>query len=90
LAIGVTLGRLPATLLVRTVRTSLRQDGEQAWKGTLVNGSFLGHKAMFERGVTEAGCVDHARRKFYELASDTDRWSGACGSEPTTAWCDAP
>ena len=49
------------------VRTFLRQDGEQAWKGTLVTDGFSGYKATFERGVTEAGCVAHARRKFHEL-----------------------
>jgi transposase len=49
------------------VRTFLRQDGEQAWNGTLVTDGFSGYKATFERGVTEAGCVAHARRKFHEL-----------------------
>jgi transposase len=28
---------------------------------------FSGYKALFERGVTEAGCLAHARRKFHEL-----------------------
>jgi len=49
------------------VRTFLRQDSEQAWKGTLATDGFSGYKATFERGVTEAGCVAHARRKFHEL-----------------------
>jgi hypothetical protein len=49
------------------VRTFLRQDTDQAWKGTLVTDGFSGYKATFERGVTEAGCVAHARRKFHEL-----------------------
>ncbi len=51
------------------VRSFLRQDGngEQAWRGTLVTDGFSGYKASFERGVTEAGCVAHARRKFHEL-----------------------
>lgn len=53
------------------VRGFLRQDGEhareQAWTGTLVTDGFSGYKASFERGVTEAGCVAHARRKFHEL-----------------------
>lgn len=51
------------------VRGFLRQDGsgEQAWRGTLVTDGFSGYKASFERGVTEAGCVAHARRKFHEL-----------------------
>lgn len=49
------------------VRGFLRQDTEHAWKGTLVTDGFSGYKATFERGVTEAGCVAHARRKFHEL-----------------------
>jgi len=49
------------------VRTFLGQDSKQAWKGTLVTDGFSGYKATFERGVTEAGCVAHARRKFHEL-----------------------
>jgi len=53
------------------VRSFLRQDGEQAcelgWTGTLVTDGFSGYKATFERGVTEAGCVAHARRIFHEL-----------------------
>jgi transposase len=53
------------------VRSFLRQDGEhareQAWSGTLVTDGFSGYKATFERGVTEAGCMAHARRKFHEL-----------------------
>ncbi len=53
------------------VRSFLRQDGERArelgWTGTLVTDGFSGYKATFERGVTEAGCVAHARRKFHEL-----------------------
>jgi transposase len=32
-----------------------------------VTDGFSGYKATFERGVTEAGCVAHARRKFHEL-----------------------
>jgi transposase len=51
----------------QNVRDFLRQDSEQAWKGTLVTDGFSGYKATFERGVTEAGCVAHARRKFHEL-----------------------
>jgi transposase len=49
------------------VRTFLRQDSEQDWTGTLVTDGFSGYKATFERGVTEAGCMAHARRKFHEL-----------------------
>lgn len=52
------------------VRGFLRQEDsirEQGWAGTLVTDGFSGYKATFERGVTEAGCLAHARRKFHEL-----------------------
>lgn len=42
-------------------------DGENGWRGTLVCDDFSGYKACFEMGVTEAGCLAHARRKFHEL-----------------------
>ncbi len=37
------------------------------WKGTLVCDDYVGYKALFEKGVIEAGCMAHARRKFDEL-----------------------
>ena len=37
------------------------------WKGKLVTDDFSGYKACFELGVTEVGCMAHARRKFHEL-----------------------
>lgn len=37
------------------------------WSGKLVCDDYAGYKAMFENGVTEAGCLAHARRKFHEL-----------------------
>jgi transposase len=38
------------------------------WRGTLVCDDYAGYKALFEDGgVTEAGCMAHARRKFHEL-----------------------
>jgi transposase len=37
------------------------------WCGTLVCDDFSGYKALFASGVTEAGCMAHARRKFHEL-----------------------
>ncbi len=39
----------------------------QNWKGKLVCDDFGGYKASFELGVTEIGCMAHARRKFFEL-----------------------
>jgi transposase len=45
--------------------TQTEQD--QAWRGHLVCDDFSGYKACFELGVTEVGCLAHARRKFHEL-----------------------
>ena len=42
-------------------------DQNPGWKGRLVSDDFSGYKACFELGVTEAGCMAHARRKFHEL-----------------------
>ena len=42
-------------------------ERQPAWKGKLVTDDFSGYKACFELGVTEAGCMAHARRKFHEL-----------------------
>jgi len=45
----------------------LGHPGERAWRGTLVCDDYSGYKALFTQGVTEAGCLAHARRKFHEL-----------------------
>jgi transposase len=45
----------------------LRHPGAHAWRGTLVCDDYSGYKALFAQGVTEAGCLAHARRKFHEL-----------------------
>lgn len=37
------------------------------WKGSLVCDDYSGYKACFAAGVTEVGCMAHARRKFMEL-----------------------
>jgi transposase len=37
------------------------------WQGTLVCDDYGGYKALFRQGITEAGCLAHARRKFYDL-----------------------
>jgi len=37
------------------------------WKGKLVCDDFGGYKASFDLGVTEIGCMAHARRKFFDL-----------------------
>jgi transposase len=45
----------------------LGHPGESTWRGTLVCDDYSGYKALFAQGVTEAGCLAHARRKFHEL-----------------------
>ena len=37
------------------------------WKGALVCDDFAGYKQSFTLGVTEAGCMGHSRRKFFDL-----------------------
>ena len=37
------------------------------WRGSLVCDDFSGYKAMIAQGVTEVGCMAHARRKFFDL-----------------------
>jgi transposase len=52
------------------VRSFLGLPGTQdkpGWQGKLVTDDFSGYKACFELGVTEVGCMAHARRKFHEL-----------------------
>jgi transposase len=51
----------------QNVREFLGLPGKDGWTGKLVTDDFSGYKACFELGVTEAGCMAHARRKFHEL-----------------------
>jgi transposase len=37
------------------------------WKGSLVCDDFSGYKQLMSQGVTEVGCLAHARRKFFDL-----------------------
>jgi transposase len=37
------------------------------WRGSLVCDDFAGYKAGFAHGMTEVGCLAHARRKFFDL-----------------------
>ena len=39
----------------------------QDWRGQLVCDDYTGYKALFTQGVTELGCMAHARRKFFDL-----------------------
>ena len=43
------------------------RDFLRDWRGQLVCDDFTGYKALFAQGVTELGCMAHARRKFYDL-----------------------
>jgi transposase len=43
----------------------------QGWRGKLVCDDFAGYKASFSQGITEIGCMAHARRKFYDLHAAT-------------------
>jgi len=52
-------GRHPAQFLC--------SEGGAPWRGTLVCDDYSGYKALFAHGVTEGGCLAHARRKFHEL-----------------------
>jgi len=38
-----------------------------AWRGSLVCDDFSGYKQLMVQGVTEVGCLAHARRKFFDL-----------------------
>lgn len=37
------------------------------WRGHLMVDDYSGYKALFTQGVTELGCLAHARRKFFDL-----------------------
>jgi transposase len=37
------------------------------WRGSLVVDDYGGYKALFAQGITEVGCMAHARRKFHDL-----------------------
>ena len=37
------------------------------WRGTLICDDYAGYKALIAQGVREAGCMAHARRKFFDL-----------------------
>jgi len=37
------------------------------WRGSLVCDDYGGYKASFQQGITEIGCMAHARRKLFDL-----------------------
>ena len=42
-------------------------SAHSGWNGTLVCDDYVAYKALFTKGVTESGCMAHARRKLFEL-----------------------
>ena len=42
-------------------------DRDRGWHGKLVCDDYSGYKQLLTMGVTEAGCLAHARRKFFDL-----------------------
>jgi hypothetical protein len=43
--------------------------------GKLVCDDYAGYKALFAAGITEVGCLAHARRKFHDLwVNHQARW----------------
>jgi transposase len=47
------------------------------WKGSLICDDYGGYKASFASGITEVGCMAHARRKFFDLhANGTSQIAG--------------
>ena len=51
----------------RHVQAFLNIDDPQGWRGALVCDDYSGYKALFGSRITEAGCLAHARRKFFDL-----------------------
>ena len=37
------------------------------WQGKLICDDYVGYKKSFSEGITEIGCMAHARRKFFDL-----------------------
>ena len=44
-----------------------KSDEDGGWSGTLVCDDYVAYKALFTKGITESGCMAHARRKLFEL-----------------------
>ena len=42
-------------------------DHNRGWHGKLVSDDYPGYNQLLTMGVTEAGCLPHARRKFFDL-----------------------
>ena len=48
-------------------REFLGLPGDDGWHGKLICDDYSGYKQLLTMGVTEAGCLAHARRKFFDL-----------------------
>ena len=48
-------------------REFLGLPSDHGWRGKLVCDDYSGYKQLLTMGVTEAGCLAHARRKFFDL-----------------------
>lgn len=48
-------------------REFLGLPSDRGWRGKLVCDDYSGYKQLLTMGVTEAGCLAHARRKFFDL-----------------------
>jgi transposase len=42
-------------------------DSDGGWRGTLVCDDYVAYKSLFGKRIIEAGCLAHARRKFFDL-----------------------
>jgi transposase len=51
----------------RHAKAFLGAGGDDGWRGTLVCDDYAGYKELFGKRITEAGCLAHARRKFFDL-----------------------
>ena len=48
-------------------RRFLGHGTDKAWKGSLICDDYSGYKKGLAQGLTEVGCLAHARRKFFDL-----------------------
>lgn len=51
----------------RHVQRFFGQDTHVGWRGTVICDDYAGYKSLFGDHLVEAGCLAHARRKFFDL-----------------------
>lgn len=56
-----------------------KSDADGGWSGTLVCDDYVAYKALFTNGITESGCMAHARRKLFELHANHSSFIAAEG-----------